>query len=113
MCGIAGIIRRRGTPLEPHRLKAMCDIQKHRGPDDAGYVLFASERDRFRSMALTEPEFSHLGPHLIPWDKSGVRQPFQSLAFDVLLGHRRLSILDLSPAGHQPMATPDQRFWIV
>ena len=29
------------------------------------------------------------------------------------LGHRRLSILDLSSAGRQPMATPDGRYWIV
>jgi asparagine synthase (glutamine-hydrolysing) len=29
------------------------------------------------------------------------------------LGFRRLSILDLSPLGHQPMCTPDGRFWIV
>lgn len=29
------------------------------------------------------------------------------------LGFRRLAILDLSLAGHQPMATPDNRFWIV
>jgi asparagine synthase (glutamine-hydrolysing) len=28
------------------------------------------------------------------------------------LGHRRLAILDLSPTGHQPMATPDGRYWI-
>ena len=28
-------------------------------------------------------------------------------------GFRRLSILDLSPAGHQPMSTPDRRFWLV
>src|SRR5688572_29333655 len=27
-------------------------------------------------------------------------------------GHRRLAILDLSPTGHQPMATPDERYWI-
>ena len=28
------------------------------------------------------------------------------------LGHRRLSIIDLSPAGHQPMQTPDGRYVI-
>jgi asparagine synthase (glutamine-hydrolysing) len=28
------------------------------------------------------------------------------------LTHTRLAILDLSAAGHQPMATPDQRYWI-
>src|SRR5688572_13151377 len=32
---------------------------------------------------------------------------------DVALGHRRLAILDLSPAGHQPMMTPDSRFALV
>ena len=28
------------------------------------------------------------------------------------LGHQRLSILDLSPLGHQPMSNPDKSFWI-
>lgn len=32
--------------------------------------------------------------------------------FFVGLGHRRLSILDLSPLGHQPMATADGFLWI-
>ena len=29
------------------------------------------------------------------------------------LGHARLSIIDLSPLGHQPMTTDDGRYWIV
>src|SRR6185436_20125406 len=29
-----------------------------------------------------------------------------------VLGHRRLSILDLSPAGHQPMSNEDGRVWV-
>jgi asparagine synthase (glutamine-hydrolysing) len=29
------------------------------------------------------------------------------------LGHRRLSIIDLSPAGHQPMTNEDETLWIV
>ena len=32
---------------------------------------------------------------------------------NIALGHRRLSILDLSPAGHQPMFSPDSRYAIV
>ncbi len=31
----------------------------------------------------------------------------------VWLGHRRLSIIDLSPRGHQPMSDPRGRYWIV
>ena len=35
------------------------------------------------------------------------------LAFEVGLGHRRLSIIDLSEAAHQPMCNEDGRIWIV
>src|SRR6266487_5172676 len=31
----------------------------------------------------------------------------------VALGHTRLSIIDLSPAGHQPMSDSEQKLWIV
>ncbi|MCL4838855.1 MAG: asparagine synthetase B, partial [Thermoanaerobaculia bacterium] len=32
---------------------------------------------------------------------------------DLALGHRRLAIIDLSPAGAQPMSTPDGRYTVV
>ncbi len=46
----------------------------------------------------------HRGP-----DDAGVEAP----APGVVLGSARLSIIDLSPAGHQPMADDDGRVWIV
>src|SRR5262249_38343628 len=47
---------------------------------------------------------AHRGP-----DDGGV-EVFDSE--QVALGHRRLSILDLSPLGHQPMTDAEGRFWI-
>ncbi|NND99276.1 MAG: asparagine synthetase B, partial [Pirellulaceae bacterium] len=46
---------------------------------------------------------SHRGP-----DDGGLL-----VAPELLLGHRRLSILDLSDAGHQPMSDQNQNCWIV
>jgi asparagine synthase (glutamine-hydrolysing) len=48
---------------------------------------------------------AHRGP-----DDSGTWIDAQA---GVALGHRRLSILDLSPQGHQPMASEDGRYMIV
>jgi asparagine synthase (glutamine-hydrolysing) len=47
---------------------------------------------------------SHRGP-----DDQGV---YLDPAGEVALGHRRLSIIDLSAAGHQPMSYDDYRYWI-
>ena len=47
---------------------------------------------------------AHRGP-----DGEGIVAPGgEPFAF----GHRRLSIIDLSPAGAQPMADPGGRYWI-
>ena len=46
----------------------------------------------------------HRGP-----DDDGL---WQSADGRVVLGHRRLSIVDLSAAGHQPMSNEDGAVWI-
>ena len=35
------------------------------------------------------------------------------ISIPIALGHRRLSIIDLSPAGHQPMSNEDGSIWLV
>jgi asparagine synthase (glutamine-hydrolysing) len=47
---------------------------------------------------------AHRGP-----DDSGT---FVDAEAGVALGHRRLSIIDLSPLGHQPMTSADGRYVI-
>ncbi|MFH1738284.1 MAG: asparagine synthase (glutamine-hydrolyzing) [bacterium] len=58
--------------------------------------------DTFRSLLDT---LSHRGP-----DDSGI---WSDSGGQITLGHRRLSILDLSPLGHQPMHSHDGRWTIV
>src|SRR5690349_13746646 len=56
----------------------------------------AAERQR---LAVAMARLEHRGP-----DDAGLFE-----GEGILLGHRRLSILDLSQAGHQPMCSPDER----
>lgn len=72
MCGIAGIYNLNNEPVSQNTLKRMCDVIKHRGPDDEGQWI-----DR-----------------------------------NIGFGHRRLSIIDLSSAGHQPMSNEDKTIWL-
>ncbi len=83
MCGIAGFVSQ-APLLDGARLRAMRDALAHRGPDDAGQEL---------------------------WDGAGRRVVDGPGA--VGLAQRRLSIIDLSPAGHQPMSNEDGSVWIV
>ena len=56
------------------------------------------------STARMLASIAHRGP-----DDSGVRELDDGA---VILGHRRLSIIDLSPSGHQPMGSGDGKAWI-
>jgi asparagine synthase (glutamine-hydrolysing) len=59
----------------------------------------AADRVAVERMAAAE---THRGP-----DDAGLFQDAR-----VVLGHRRLSIIDLSPTGHQPMSNEDATIWV-
>ncbi len=109
MCGIAALIRLRpGANLAG--IGPMTDLIRHRGPDDEGFALFFDERPALpMGGADTPPSAFDSGLVYAPEGRFDASVATEALA---ALGHRRLSILDLSDAGHQPMASEDSRFWI-
>src|SRR5687767_567686 len=88
MCGLTGLYNLDGAPVDVRVLRRMTDLLRHRGPDDQGFSLFS----------LTPPR-------AMPWNVS--TQPSTSDGFEGALGFNRLSILDLSECGHQPMVAAD------
>jgi len=93
MCGICGEIDFSNENIRPGPIQRMCEVLTHRGPDDEGMVFLRGDR-------VYEAK-SHF-----PADVGG-------RGFEVGLGHRRLSIIDLSEAAHQPMANEDGQIWVV
>jgi asparagine synthase (glutamine-hydrolysing) len=73
MCGIAGLYNLVGAPIQAADIEGMCDLMRHRGPNDCGL-----------------------------WTGDAIG-----------LGHRRLSIIDLSPDGRNPMPNEDETIWLV
>lgn len=86
----------------------MCDAIKHRGPDDSGYLVIR----RDSALNLTDRQFAHLSPHLPVIDSDSGRKQLKQNKWDSFLGFRRLSIIDTSPKGHQPMCDHSQKIWI-
>jgi asparagine synthase (glutamine-hydrolysing) len=57
MCGIAGIVRFRGKPVEPKQISRLLDLMAHRGPDGAR-TWFNAERSvalGHRRLAIIDP----------------------------------------------------------
>ncbi len=97
MCGIFAFLDLENSEVNSDILEKMSRSIIHRGPDDCGYAFF----DLFgKQRAL---EFKDMIERTQAEKFEGV------LAF----GHRRLSIIDLTEAGHQPMCNETGKIWMI
>ncbi len=106
MCGIAGIFSSDGREVTPDLLQRMTSVLKHRGPDDEGYAFISTPDGR------CEPRVGDDSVAELGWKAGHVAAPLE-FSVDLGFGHRRLSIIDLSAAGHQPMSNEDGTVWII
>lgn len=103
MCGIFGAFNRNGSPLDLRFVQGATSALRHRGPDDEGYLIANTHTNRIEQYSGSDTDPSLNLPSISA----------ASGAFDLAFGFRRLSILDVSPAGHQPMPSSDGTCWIV
>src|SRR2546426_549536 len=104
MCGIAGrFLLDRSADVDAVRaVLRMRDAPVHRGPTDWGILIpeataqSAAVRSVLESRGLEHVRTYPAGPG----------------APSVVLGARRLSIIDLSPRGRMPMGTAESRLWV-
>src|SRR3989339_854415 len=90
MCGGSGFFSYQNT-VDPKRFYQAHLKLKHRGPDDEGFVY--QNYDKTIEALRGDDTVKELAgyEHIVNKDKSGL-----------IMGHRRLSIIDLTPLGHQP-----------
>ncbi|MBI1798698.1 MAG: asparagine synthase (glutamine-hydrolyzing) [Candidatus Eisenbacteria bacterium] len=92
------------------RLHQISRLLRHRGPDDEGIVLLDPDGGSHAMGGPDTPRDVYGSPLRYAPGRPGSTDA--TARYRVGLLHRRLSILDLSPAGHQPLCDSSGRFWI-
>jgi asparagine synthase (glutamine-hydrolysing) len=109
MCGIAGIISKSNSLSVKDTVFAMSQAIKHRGPDGEGFAFFSQTK------ALSV--YSNETPQVNKESATFLFNPNTSIDnldsnYYLAFAHRRLSIIDLSESGHQPMCDTKGDYWI-
>lgn len=110
MCGIAGLFQRDGAPVSPEVLVRMTRTLTHRGPDEEGYFINARRREGANALGEM-PGDSRFAIDDSRLADAPLRGGIDGGKGNVGLGHRRLSIIDLS-SGQQPLSNEDGTVWV-
>jgi len=112
MCGILGIWHLDERPVDLPGLTKALRLLRHRGPDDEGYFFGHTDRG-ISAVAGGEDTPAAIHPADLRYTPAISVKDLPGSAYNLALGNRRLAIIDLSPAGHQPMCSEDGTTWIV
>lgn len=99
MCGIV-LAFTPGAPTRAATVEAMARTLRHRGPDDEGFLAWDGTRATVLGGADTPQPVMEAAT---PWQPQARIAEQSAREAPLWLAHRRLSIVDLSPWGHQPM----------
>ncbi len=102
MCGITALYEPGAPDWLDQVARRMTQLVRHRGPDSEGFAFARPAGEAFELFSVITQESP-------PGVTGSVTPP---AGCTLALGHRRLAILDLSAAGHQPMSDPDGNSWI-
>lgn len=95
MCGITGYYSPHKCEFGPDRIVEMTELIRHRGPDDEGYVFIDTSNN------VSIDASGKDSPNVIK-EKFNDAKSLRDVSHNIAFGHRRYSIIDLSPGGHQP-----------
>jgi len=97
MCGITGYYLKNRFFEDAGYSVKMTRCIRHRGPDDEGFAFINTRNGRVLNCSGSESDARMR--NRLPLAEEQAR----GFAHDLAFSHRRYSIVDLSPAGHQPM----------
>ena len=116
MCGIVGVLSLGRNALDTSGIKRMCDVIAHRGPNDAGYFVCQTGHQNQKKgtyhLNFSDREFYNLSPLLPIIDSDEGQRELHQEQWNLFLGHRRLSVIDTSSGGHQPMRDRSRNYWL-
>jgi len=99
MCGFVGYVNKNMDQIDSNMIKSMMKLQEHRGPDDSGLTLFSSNGKN--SLSYNQNELKNFHSKDNKFKLNGG------------IGFNRLSVIDVSKNGHQPMANKDKSIYIM